>query len=74
MNLVFSNRSEEDAIFPLTIQDIAEAQQNEPHFQTLSRDDKFTTQLVENTQVLCKGMTMVLPTALQHQAISWYCH
>ena len=31
-------------------------------------------QLVENTQVLCKGTAMVLPAALHHRAVSWYHH
>ena len=74
MNLEFANHSEEDVIYPLTVQEIADAQQNDLHLQLLSRDESFTTQLVENTQILCKGMTMVLPTALQHRAISWYHH
>ena len=34
--------------------EIVEAQQNDPHVQTLSHDDELTTQVVENTQVLCK--------------------
>jgi hypothetical protein len=40
----------------------------------LIKDPQCTSQLVENTQVLCKWTAMVLPTALQHRAISWYHH
>ena len=29
---------------------------------------------MEDTQVLCTGKAMVLPTALRHRAISWYHH
>jgi len=74
MNLVFANRSEEEVIYPLTMQEIVDAQQKPPRLQLLARDESFTTQLVENTQILCKGMVMVLPTALQYRAISWYHH
>jgi hypothetical protein len=74
MNLVFANHSKEDVIYPITVQEIAETQQSDPHLQTLAHDNKFTTQLVENTQVLHKCMAMVLPTVLQHQAISLYHH
>jgi hypothetical protein len=47
INLVFANRSEEDVIYPLIAQEIAEAQQNYPHLQLLACDEEFTTQLVE---------------------------
>ena len=70
MNLVFAKRSKEDVIYLLMVQEIVEAKQNDPHLQTLACDHKLTMQLVENTQVLCKGMAMVLPTALQHRAVS----
>jgi len=34
----------------------------------------YTTQLVENTKVLCKDGKMVIPTRLQHHAVAWYHH
>ena len=74
MNLVFANRSNEDVIYPLTVTEIAEAQLLDPGIQKLASDKKYTMRLVENTQVLCKGTAMVLPTALHHQAVSWYHH
>ena len=74
INLVSANRSEEHVIYPLTVQEIAEAQQNDLLFQLWRYDETFTRHLVENTQILCKDTAMVLPTALQHQAISWYHH
>ena len=72
MNLVFANCSEEDVIYPLTVNEIVEAQLSDPSIQKLASDKKYTILLVENTQVLCKGTAMVLPTALHHRAISWY--
>jgi hypothetical protein len=64
MNSVFINRSEEDVMYPLTVKEIAEAQEMDPNIQKLSKDPQYTRHLVENTQVLCKGTAMVLPTAL----------
>ena len=74
MNLVFANRSDEEIIYPLTVNEIAEAQLSDPSIQKLASDKKYTMRLVENIQVLCKGTSMVLPTALCHRAISWYHH
>jgi hypothetical protein len=34
----------------------------------------FTTQLVENTKVLCKDGKMVITISLQHCAVAWYHH
>jgi hypothetical protein len=55
-------------------QEIAEAQENDPNVHNLTRDPKYTSQLVENAQALCKGTAMVLPTALWHRAIHRYHH
>ena len=73
MNSVFANHSEEDVIHPLTIKEIAEAQETAPHIHKLTNDQQ-SRQLVENTQEMCKGTAMVLPTALPHRAICWYHH
>ncbi len=74
MNLVFAIHSEEEVIYALTVNEIAEAQLSDPSIQKLASDKRYTMRLVENTQVLCKSTTMVLPTALCHRAISWYHH
>ena len=34
----------------------------------------YTTQLVENTKVLCKDDKMVIPKSLQKRAVAWYHH
>ena len=72
MNLVFANRSEEDVIYPLTVREIAQAQKLDASLKKLI--DQYSTQLVENTEVLCKDGKMVIPAALQHRAVSWYPH
>jgi len=64
MNLIFANRSEEEVIYTLTVKEIAKAQETDPNIHNLKKDPKYTRQLVENTQILCKGTAMVLPTAL----------
>ena len=51
-----------------------EAQLSDPSIQKLASDKRYTMQLVENTQVLCKGTAMVLPTALCQRAKKWYHH
>ncbi len=65
---------QEDVMYPLTVNEIVEAQLSDPSIQKLASDKRYTMRLVENTQVLCKGAAMVLPTALHHRAISWYHH
>jgi hypothetical protein len=74
MNLVFANHSEEDMIYPLTVKETREAQEADPNIHKLTKDPQYTRQLVENTQLLCKGTAMVLQTALCHRAINWYPH
>ncbi len=48
MNLVFVNQDDEDAIYPLTTREIAEAQKNDIELNTRSDKNGYTTQLVEN--------------------------
>ena len=74
MNLVFANCSKEEVIYPLTVNEILEAQLSDLSIQKLASEKKYTMRLVENTQVFCKGTAMVLPTALRRRAISWYHH
>jgi hypothetical protein len=77
---VFANHGEEDEIYPLTIIEIAEAQQNDQELKvyykqnakTLKEDIHF--QLIEDTKVLCKNDKLIIPASLQHRAVSWYHH
>ncbi len=70
MNQVFANQNEEEAIYPLTTREIAEAQNKEESLSTQG----YSTQLVENVKVLCKDGKMVIPKSLQHCAVAWYHH
>ena len=74
MNLMFSNGDGEEAIYPLTTQEITEAQIHDPDFDTIAGKGDYTTQLVENTKILCKHGKMVIPKSLQHHAVAWYHH
>jgi hypothetical protein len=74
MNSIFANCSKEDTMYPFKIKEIVETQRADLCLNILAQDGKYTTQLVENIQVLWKGLAMVLPTSLQHRAKSWYHH
>eukprot|EP00804_Cyclotella_cryptica_P026664 CCRYP_019080-RA/>CCRYP_019080-RA protein AED:0.46 eAED:0.81 QI:0/-1/0/1/-1/1/1/0/81 len=65
MNFVFDNRSEENAIYPLTVREIAAAQQTDKTLDKLSLLEAYKPQLVENVQVLCKDGRLVIPHELQ---------
>ena len=72
MNLVFANHSKEDAIYPFTVQEIAEAQKLDASLKTTK--DHYWTPLVESTELLCKDGKMIIPKDLRHRAVSWYHH
>ena len=63
MNLVFANQDDEDAIYPLTTREIAEAQMHNIELNTMADKYGSTTQLVVNTKVLCKDGKMEIPTS-----------
>ena len=73
-NMVFVNPSEEDVIYPLTVKEIALAQERDLVLKNLTKMEKYSTHLVEDTKVLCKDGKMVIPKILQHRAVSWYHH
>jgi hypothetical protein len=74
MNMVFANHNKEDVIYPLTLKEIAQAQKEDTVLKKLNKTNKYSTQLVEDTQVLCKDGKMVIPKVLQFRAVSWYHH
>ena len=74
MNFVFANRSEETAIYPLTVREIATAQTRDNTLNKLTLLENYKTRLVENTNVLCKDGKLVIPTELQKRAVEWYHH
>ena len=49
MNMVFANQSNQDVIYPLTVKEIALAQEDNLVLKKPSKTDKYSTLLVENT-------------------------
>ncbi len=72
INLVFANPSNEDVIYPLTVHENAEAQKVDTSLK--KHKDQYSTQWVKSTEILCKDEKILIPTALQHHAVSWYHH
>ena len=64
---VFANQNEEDAIYPLTTREIAEAQQQDDSLKIQAEKEGYSTQMVE---VLCNKGKMVIPKCLQHHAVA----
>ena len=71
---MFANRSKEDVIYPLTVKQIAQAQKDDAVPKKLQKHDKYSTQLAEDTQLLCNDGKMVISMGLQNRAVSWYYH
>ena len=72
MNMMFANHSKEDVIYPLIVKEIALAQERDLVLKKLTKMEKYSTHLVEDTEVQCKDGKMVIPTVLQCRAVSWY--
>jgi hypothetical protein len=79
-NLVFANHGEEDEIYPLTTIEIAHAQKRDQHLRIYYKQNAKTPekgmsfQLIKNAKVLCKDNKLIIPSSLQHRAVSWYHH
>ena len=71
---MFASQDDEDTIYSLTTREIAETQKHNNELNTMTEKYDYTTQLVENTKVLCKDGKMVIPKSLQHHAVAWYHH
>jgi hypothetical protein len=70
LNQVFANCSEEEEIFPLTTQEIAEAQKAIDKLKHCFKhnavlDKGLEVSLVDNTYVVCKDGRMIIPKPLQ---------
>jgi hypothetical protein len=74
INMLFTNHSKEDVIYPLTVKEVARAQEDDLVLKKLSKTDKYSTQLAEDTKDLCKDGKMVIPKVFQRRADSWYHH
>jgi hypothetical protein len=76
---VFANHSKEEEIFPLTTQEIAEAQKVNCKLKHCFRrnavlDKGLEVRLVDNTYAVCKDGKMIIPKPLQKRAVLWYHH
>jgi hypothetical protein len=79
MNEVSANCSKEDKIYPLTTEEIAEAQWAEATPKHLFKcnaviDQGLEITLIENTTCVCKDGWLVIPQPLQVHAVKWYHH
>ncbi len=79
MNEVFVNCSDEDEIYRLTTEEIAEAQRADASLKQLFKrnaviDQGLEIKLIENTTCVCKYGRLVIPKPLQVHAVKWYHH
>jgi len=79
MNHVFANRSEEDEIFPLTVNEIVEAQKADPILKHFFKSNAVLSkglelQLVENESCICHEGKLIIPKPLQRRATIRYHH
>ena len=74
MNFVFANSSEDNAIYPLTVPEIADVQNDDATIKKLSTSDNFSYELIDNVKILCKDGKLVIPNKLQDRAVGWYHH
>ena len=74
MNMVFANCCKEDLVYPLTVKEIALAQEDDLVLKKLRKTNKYSTQLAEATPVLFKDGKMVIPNVFHLRAVSWSHH
>jgi hypothetical protein len=79
MNQVFTNRSEKNEIYPLTVKEIVEAQKANSklkHFLKSNAvlDKGLELQIIENESCICHKGWLVIPKPLQSCAVMWYHH
>jgi hypothetical protein len=76
---VFAICSDEDEIYPLTTEEIAEAQRAEASLKHLFKrnaviDQGLESKIIENMMCVCKDGWIVIPKPLQVHAVKWYHH
>ncbi len=79
LNQVFANCSKEEEVFPLTTQEIADAQRTDSKFKhcfkcSMILDKGLSVSLVENTYVVCKEGKMIILKPLHWYAVLWFHH
>jgi hypothetical protein len=71
---VFANSSEDDAIYPLTVPEIADAQKDDNTLTKLHKKDNNSYELIDSVKVLRKDGELVIPKNHQNCAVAWYHH
>lgn len=66
---VFANCTDNNAIYPLTAQEIADSQQKDQMLLESSKQDGLHSQLVDNIMVLYKISKLVISQNLQYHAV-----
>ena len=74
INMVFTNRSEEDVIYPFNSKGNCTSPGGRCSPEETKQNKQYSTQVVEDTQVLCKDGKMVISKVLQYRAVSCYHH
>jgi len=74
MSQVFANHSEDEEIFPITVNEIADEQHKDKSLNALKEKDKYEVLLIGNIKVLCNDGKLVIPKSLQKQVVQWYHH
>jgi hypothetical protein len=77
LNQVFANRSNEEEIFPLTTQEIAEAQKANGKLKHCFKHDMVVDKRLEvilsdDTPTVCKDGRMIIPKPLQRRTVFWF--
>ena len=76
---MFANHSHEDKIYPLTAQEVADAQRVDATLRHCVKrnhvfDKGINIRLVEETSVVCKDGRMIISKSLQRRAVLWFHH
>jgi hypothetical protein len=79
MNKVFANLSDKDEIYPITTEEIAEAQRADASLKHRFKcnaviDQGLEIKLIETMTCVCKDGQLVIPKPLQVRAVKWYHH
>ena len=79
LNHVFANRSNKDEIYPITAQEVADAQRVDATLKHCFKrsqvfDKDFDIRLVDEISVVCKNGRMVIPKPLQRHVVLWFHH
>ena len=79
LNNVFANCSDKEEIYPLTTQEVADAQKADATLKHCFKhnhvyDKGIDMRLVDDTSVVCKDGMMIIPKPLQVHAVMWYHH